>query len=66
MCKTTQLLNDLSLISFRRWMQSRKIDDNAEGLWRVHDTIYDLTEFINLHPGGTDWIKLTKVNVYIK
>lgn len=56
----------LSLISFHRWMQSRKIDDNAEGLWRVHDTIYDLTEFINLHPGGTDWIKLTKVNVFIE
>lgn len=42
-------------------MQSRKQDDNAEGLWRVHDTLYDLTEFINWHPGGADWIRLTKV-----
>lgn len=52
-----------SLIDFIfRWLQSRKKDDNAEGLWRVHDSLYDLTEFINWHPGGTDWIKLTKVN----
>lgn len=42
-------------------MQSRKQDDNAEGLWRVHHTLYDLTEFINWHPGGADWIRLTKV-----
>lgn len=49
------------LIMLFRWMQSRKRDDNAEGLWRVHDTLYDLTEFIDLHPGGADWIKLTKV-----
>lgn len=42
-------------------MQSRQKDDNAEGLWRVHDTLYDLTNFISLHPGGADWIKLTKV-----
>lgn len=42
-------------------MQSRQQDDNAEGLWRVHDTLYDLTDFINWHPGGADWIRLTKV-----
>lgn len=41
-------------------MQSRK-KDNAEGFWRVRDTLYDLTDFINLHPAGSDWIKLTKV-----
>lgn len=46
-------------------MQSRQTDDNAEGLWRVHDTLYDLTEFINWHPGGVDWIKLTKVKLSI-
>lgn len=44
-----------------RWLQSRKQDDNAEGLWRVHDTLYDLSGFIDWHPGGGDWIKLTKV-----
>lgn len=46
---------------FFRWLQSRQKDDNAEGLWRVHDHLYDLTDFINLHPGGVDWIKLTEV-----
>lgn len=45
-------------------MQSRKQDDNAEGLWRVHDTLYDLTDFINWHPGGADWIELTKVEMF--
>lgn len=47
--------------NFHRWIESRRQDDNAEGLWRVHDKLYDLTEFIRLHPGGSDWIQLTKV-----
>lgn len=42
-------------------MACRRNDDNAEGLWRVHDGLYDLTNFIELHPGGEDWIRLTKV-----
>lgn len=47
--------------NFHRWIESRRQDDNAEGLWRVHDKLYDLTDFIKLHPGGSDWIQLTKV-----
>lgn len=54
-CYFTEILFDF------RWLQSRQKDDNAEGLWRVHDNLYDLTDFINWHPGGVDWIKLTKV-----
>lgn len=55
-------INILIIVNdFSRWLESRRQDDNAEGLWRVHDTLYDLTDFINLHPGGADWIKLTKV-----
>lgn len=42
-------------------MKSKQLDDNAEGLWRVHDTLYDLTDFVKLHPGGMDWITMTKV-----
>lgn len=42
-------------------MKCKRNDDNAEGLWRVHDGLYDLTNFIESHPGGKDWIKLTKV-----
>lgn len=42
-------------------MQSRCVDDNAEGLWRIHNKLYDLTDFIDKHPGGSDWIKFTNV-----
>lgn len=43
-----------------KWLESRRADDNAEGLWRVHNGLYDLTDFIKWHPGGPDWIQLTK------
>jgi len=43
-----------------RWLEGKRIDDNAEGLWRVHDKLYDLTDFINRHPGGAEWLELTK------
>lgn len=42
------------------WFDGKRIDDNAEGLWRVHDKLYDLTEFIDSHPGGKQWLELTK------
>lgn len=45
-----------------RWLEGRREDDNAEGLWRIHDKIYNLSEFINNHPGGSEWLILTKVN----
>lgn len=41
-------------------MKSRQVDDKAEGLWRINDTLYDLSDFIKVHPGGMDWIALTK------
>lgn len=41
-------------------MESRNVDDKAESLWRLNDTLYDLTDFIKSHPGGSDWIELTK------
>lgn len=43
-----------------RWLDGKRMDDNAEGLWRVHDKLYDLKEFIAIHPGGSEWIKLTE------
>jgi cytochrome b involved in lipid metabolism len=42
------------------WLEGKRTEDNAETLWRVHDKIYDLTNFIKLHPGGNEWIELTK------
>lgn len=43
------------------WLEAKRIDDNVEdGLWRIGNALYDFTEFINIHPGGADWIELTK------
>lgn len=44
-----------------RWLEGRRADDNAEGLWRVHDKLYDLKNFVNKHPGGKEWLALTEV-----
>lgn len=46
--------------SVQRWLEAKRVDDNAEGLWRVHDKLYDLINFIRRHPGGADWLKLTR------
>lgn len=46
-------------------MKTRQIDDKAEGLWRVHDKLYELTAFVDKHPGGSDWIRLTQVRLNI-
>lgn len=43
------------------WLKDRAEDDGAEGLWRIHDDLYDFTEFIERHPGGEEWLLLTKV-----
>lgn len=47
-------------MSFFSWLAGKRIDDNAEGLWRVHDKLYDLTDFVQRHPGGSEWLELTK------
>ncbi|KAG7208906.1 hypothetical protein KM043_015087 [Ampulex compressa] len=41
-------------------LDTRRIDDGAEGLWRIRDGLYDLENFIKTHPGGAEWIRLTK------
>jgi hypothetical protein len=51
---------DEKVKSCKRWMDGKRIDDNAEGLWRVHDKLYDLTDFIKQHPGGSEWLEMTK------
>lgn len=45
------------------WLEGKRLDDGAEGLWRIHDQLYDFTDFINSHPGGSDWLSLTKVKI---
>lgn len=43
------------------WLEAKRADDNVEdGLWRIQNTLYDLTDFIHVHPGGADWIELTR------
>lgn len=45
-----------------KWIEGKRKDDNAEGLWRIHDKLYDLNSFINRHPGGKFWIEATEVS----
>lgn len=49
-----------SAMSTKQWLEAKRIGDNAEGLWRIDDKIYDLINFIPRHPGGADWLKLTQ------
>jgi cytochrome b involved in lipid metabolism len=38
----------------------RKGDGIGEDYWRVHDKLYKLDKFIEKHPGGRDWIEMTR------
>ncbi|XP_055634620.1 cytochrome b5-related protein [Toxorhynchites rutilus septentrionalis] len=51
---------DEPLKTVYRWIEGKRRDDGAEGLWRIHDDLYDFTEFIDRHPGGSEWIRVTK------
>ncbi|XP_044758459.1 cytochrome b5-related protein-like [Coccinella septempunctata] len=42
------------------WLAGKRADEGAEGLWRIHDELYDLTDFIDQHPGGKEWLRMTK------
>jgi len=42
------------------WLKAKAVDDECENLWRIHNNLYDLSQWINKHPGGQDWILLTK------
>nr|ARD71179.1 desaturase [Spodoptera exigua] len=46
--------------SAQHWLKGKRLQDGAEDLWRIHDSLYDLTDFISSHPGGTHWISVTK------
>uniref|UniRef100_A0A182WA50 Cytochrome b5-related protein n=1 Tax=Anopheles minimus TaxID=112268 RepID=A0A182WA50_9DIPT len=46
--------------SVHNWLEGRRYDDGAEGLWRIKDGLYDLEDFARTHPGGSEWIRLTK------
>ncbi|XP_036343653.1 cytochrome b5-related protein-like [Rhagoletis pomonella] len=44
------------LITTKSWLLDKQNDDEAEGLWRIYDGIYDFTDFISKHPGGEFWL----------
>lgn len=44
-----------------KWIEGKRKDDNANGLWRVHDKLYNLEDFVEKHPGGKYWLEVTKV-----
>lgn len=54
-------LRDDSLRDPVQWLAGKAMDDGAEGLWRVHDKLYDFTSFMKRHPGGEEWLELTEV-----
>ena len=59
--RTYPSFRDIKLKSVEKWLEGKRADDASEpGLWRVHDRLYDLKEFVNRHPGGADWIRATQ------
>jgi cytochrome b involved in lipid metabolism len=46
--------------SIKKWLDAKREDDNAEGLWRIDNKLYDLINFVQRHPGGADWLELTQ------
>ncbi|KAF5308050.1 hypothetical protein FQR65_LT06425 [Abscondita terminalis] len=44
----------------RLWLKNKRDADDLNGLWRIHDNIYDFTNFIQWHPGGQFWLEATK------
>ncbi|XP_018057245.1 PREDICTED: cytochrome b5-related protein-like isoform X1 [Atta colombica] len=42
------------------FINARKKIDGAEGLWRIENKLYDLENFMKSHPGGSEWIRITK------
>ncbi|KAJ9597575.1 hypothetical protein L9F63_011576, partial [Diploptera punctata] len=53
-------LRDVSYKSPTVWLKGKQMDDGAEGLWRIHDDLYDFSNWVRNHPGGSDWLTLTK------
>ncbi|XP_068141061.1 cytochrome b5-related protein [Drosophila tropicalis] len=47
-------------VSHESWLEGKQLDDEAEGLWRIGDKLYDLSDFATNHPGGAFWIETTR------
>ncbi|XP_026479660.1 cytochrome b5-related protein-like [Ctenocephalides felis] len=53
-------LRDVLPRSTDRWILGQRLDGGAEGLWRIHNKLYDLTKFVENHPGGKEWLEMTQ------
>ena len=47
------------------WLKGKVADDELAGegingrpVWRIHNKLYDFTDFISKHPGGSEWFNL--------
>ncbi|KAJ0178869.1 hypothetical protein K1T71_005644 [Dendrolimus kikuchii] len=54
------ILRDLEPKFAHNWILGKQQQDGAEGLWRIHNDLYDFTSFIIAHPGGSQWLEITK------
>lgn len=46
------------------WLEIRRKEEGAEGLWRIHNKLYDLSSYIQAHPGGSEWLEVTRVSFH--
>lgn len=53
-------LRDAPPKSAHLWLKGKRMQDGADGFWRIHDSLYDLTDFVGVHPGGKEWLTVTK------
>ncbi|KAE9535776.1 hypothetical protein AGLY_007677 [Aphis glycines] len=51
---------DNNIRSADSWIEARRKEDGADGLWRIYDGLYDLKQWIHKHPGGSQWLEITK------
>lgn len=59
-------LRDHPLHTAHWWLEMKREQDGAESLWRIHDGLYDFSNFIEEHPGGSEWLEVTKVPLIFK
>ena len=53
-------LRDHPLKTATQWLKGRRLDNGCGDLWRVHDKLYDLSGFVDSHPGGRMWLEVTR------
>jgi len=51
---------DTAIKSSKRWLTAKSKDDECGQLWRIHNDLYDLSDFAADHPGGQSWIEMTR------